>query len=312
MEFFCKNNIFTFVLASAIIAISILFLPVDPEYNVVAFALMVYFWSLASPYTVGSLPNLKIDFWYYSFALLGIVLFYFGSSEDLKKLSIMDERDSALTSLKKYSRERDLFKNLSKDRDRLLKQIIAEAAKMAEQIPKPLTLEAQRDCIEKQALKKFMDSGRVLQDPKRPWEDYSVPSIKDAYCMAPLEHDSSWGVLATAKDFEQLRERATTGSPAKSSIEINGLSLSLPLVAKYIALKPNSPDWENEKKRLDTLIKKSIQSLESASNAYEKVGRVLENAPSSTLVRITKVLWPYLLIVAFGMRLAARDIKKVA
>ena len=128
--------------------------------------------------------------------------------------------------------------------------------------------------------------------------------MEQAYCETVFKV-SGWDELATAQNYDQLSARAAHGTPAESTLMVNGVALALPVVARYIALAPGSESWSKEMDRLNGEIDKAEQARSNAATTYRDIGKNIEEA-SVFLGHITNFLWPYILISALGMKLARR------
>lgn len=307
-----KNNVFHKVILG-FLSVPILVASVCaivPDYSVIkvlVFAIIVFVWSLVFPTKLKgqdlTLPGGAVDFWYYSLALFGVLLFFSSNADQRERLRLSEIYNAALERSAELSKDKKLFTDLSNNRDAFFDKITTMAQQRAQQV-RELRYECSVNVGQRQLLRKVEDIQRRGGDwTKRLPVDPNIMNHEQAFCDAIFQV-SGWGELAATQNYEQLSERATNGTPAESTIVVNGVALALPLVANYIALAPGSKGWTKKMEGLNSEIEKAEQSQAKAANAYRDVGSRIENASFSG--KVTNFLWPYILITALGMKLACK------
>ena len=91
------------------------------EQKIIIFGLVVFLWALAFPSLRGTLPRDAADFWYYTFAAIGIIFFFITDTQDRERIRISNQHNSSLSALAEFrDHQRPLVETFLKDPNVLL------------------------------------------------------------------------------------------------------------------------------------------------------------------------------------------------
>ncbi len=97
--------IFFFFTLPLVVALLLIFRP----WGLIPYSLVLLVWSLLFPVIVRPLPKEAVDFWYYCLGAVGVLLFYFSSSDERTRLELQSRYADALADQTEYIRDRTVI-----------------------------------------------------------------------------------------------------------------------------------------------------------------------------------------------------------
>jgi chorismate mutase len=286
------------------------------EMTVVAFAVITFVWSLSFPLVGGPLSTGRVDFWYYTFAGVGVVLIFLDSSADRQRLISLEERARLSEKLKQVSRNLD---DLLARRAEVA-TVIGHPMKMFERIrnaavsPESVKRIGSRvkDC---EAVNADLDKQQFQQHLRNlrnsvPYNS-SIPKVLGPIQL-PLSDCSqiqeNWMKISTAVNKAGHPKEIIALMRDNNSIsDVAGAGLNFGTLSFKELINYLDRGWDSESAA--GLLDSEVQELETERRDLMK--RVAEPIPDPKLERTTaavvrQFLWTYVLLSALALKLARR------
>lgn len=119
--------LFLFIL-TVLGVVCLFFWPTNDESRICLFGFIVFVYSLGFPFVWSALPSHKVDFWYYSLAAIGVVLFFVAANNDRKLFHIDMNLMEATTNLERFLERRPVMEKSFVDSPRKIFESIKRPA----------------------------------------------------------------------------------------------------------------------------------------------------------------------------------------
>lgn len=261
-----------------------------PEYDgtlIVLFAFFVFIWSLWFPgkqQQNRALPKQKVDFWYYSLAIAGVVLFFSVQGDRREKVLLASQYAQAEESLSSLREEKEFLEGIAGQHDEMMVEIVAHNHEWAER-----SRQIHANCPPKGSI----GEGDLKMHPEL------------AYCLIKLYDLSIWEALERASNIEQLEAAIEEHSLEDTHISVRGRNLSWPEAVAALRLASDHDAHSAQLLNVNGSIESAATNRDTAKARFRSIGADIQKEKSSVgYDRVEAFIWPYLLIMALGMKLA--------
>ena len=284
-----------FVALPLVLAVVFYGVPANDLLKVSVFGVCVLLWALQFPRN-WNLSTRAADFWYYVLAGLGVILFFANATNQRDQLELSHRFDVETVKLTSIREKRLAIESLLRDPSAMFDRVRQSAGHLAATMASP---ELPYRCVRRAAEKKQgLPSGGL------------EGALIDEMCEA-LKKRATVEAVAKAGTATELAELAAhlKGTPRYSAAaELNVAELDQMLgvgplrlseVARYLS---DTSAAQLIVQQLSEQERRSIEQMDTLMARYADAGRVLP--PRSRTLALQYFLWPYLVLIALGLKLA--------
>jgi hypothetical protein len=290
--------------------------PVSTEFRILLFAVAILAFSLVvQPHLLGGLPGDAVDFWYYTLAIVGVVLFFFANDDQRRKLSLQDSYMAAAHKQAEQESLRDFLDAIPKERKRYYDETISHAQERAGSAETTAAISSFCAEIPVRLPGPFQPAFDDLLwlDPKNEYPRFDVKFDPAAMCRPDVQEDRQevelrWRQIANAPDLSEavkLIEEFNLGD--KLIFKTDKAAWAFATAKSYLMLVPDSDEWKAEVKKIEEAIESAARTQTEANAAYGRLtGSISDSISFTRPAQVAHFIWPYVLTIALGMKLARR------
>ena len=280
----------------------------DSKIKILIFTVFIILWSLWFPGKKDCRRRLNksvVDFWYYSLALCGVVLFFMTGAAQREKIALQVSYHAAIASLTNLENRKKFLHQIQGQGTPIFLNIREQAQSRADSWK-----EVQAECsamqwAHAQRRGEFRNQFRLDRDWRNRQEKLKIDDPQEM-CDAAMLRPSVWEYLSKATTIDELQKIFREHSiDSTYTVLLMGRSVPINDALGDLLLASDPHAMMREFDVIDSDISIATTRRDNAKERYRIIGDLIEKDSAAILWnQVAAFLWPYILITALGMKLA--------
>lgn len=295
------GRVISFLLPLLLAVVVFQVLQLKETLEVFLFLIGSIWWSLYYPRTThGPLPKDQVDLWYYTLGAIGVLVFYINAEGERNRLRLTEESVQLMTRVDTLENKISYLKTRPFDFEQIKKRSQELAASVSQE-----TVDSAYTDFEKRIPENQLQ-GPINRDDLQ--FDSPTGNLKDLDASGALiEFDLKWGntlrALANSKSPATMRAQIKEDEAAELDklfvLNFDGYTLR---EALGVLAAPGGIQGEITKLQAD--LSATIAQHSDIQKTYIRTIQEVSGQESIRISQLQLILWPYILLMAFGMKIA--------